>query len=729
MRRNMGIFGLMVAVVFAGSWAYAQGEPQPAQPAAQEKPPSVARISMIRGDVSIQRGDSGDWVASSVNTPVMAGDKISTGKSALAELQLDYANILRLSEQSAANVTGLDSTHIQVQLAQGLGFYSVFKGAEGGAEIDTPNVAVHPGAESEIRVQVNSPTETVVVARKGGADITTSQGSAQVSKGQMITIRGASADALYQIADTPSKDSWDRLNEDRDNKIQSAQSWAHVDTYYAGAADLDGYGRWVYVPDYDWVWTPTVPPDWAPYSAGNWVWEPYYGWTWVSYEPWGWAPYHYGRWFSWNNSWAWWPGPISPWYRPIWAPAYVSFFGFGAGRFGFSFGFGFGFGSIGWLPIGPCDPFFPWYGGFGFRFGFAGFDRFHGRDFFRGYPGAFGPLAGRYNERSSNFWMAEHDPHILGGVTSVRAEDFGQGAGRQVRGLTLHDFQTSHVVTGGVPAVPTRASLAASNRAVNPATIRNEQGMRFFGSSQSQAAPRTSFNEQASRVQNALHGYAPPSVQREGPGAASTARPSTGSSGASIRPPTRNETQPGNTAATAPTRGGQAGEPEGWNRFGNASGTGTQAGRGATAQPNQGVAGAARNAPSANNTPSYRPRVYQPPASSGNQSARPGQNPQSGASSGGWQHFTPRPAQPQTGRGSETYSPPRYQGSPSYSRAPAPGYNSRPGYSTRPPLNMSRPIISGPPRSAPSRSSSGRVGGAPRTGGGGRSSAPSGRRR
>ena len=106
-------------------------------------------------------------------------------------------------------------------------------------------------------------------------------------------------------------------------------------------------------------------PGWAPYRGGRWVWEPGWGWTWVSYEPWGWAPYHYGRWFVYNSSWVWWPGPVYgyPRYRPVWAPAYVSFFGFGGGV-----GVGVGFGSVGWLPIGPCDRFYPWYGRYGSRF-------------------------------------------------------------------------------------------------------------------------------------------------------------------------------------------------------------------------------------------------------------------------------------------------------------------------------------------------------------------------
>ncbi len=56
----------------------------------------VARISLIHGDVSTQRGDSGEWAAASLNAPVVSGDRISTGDRSRTELQLDYANLLRL---------------------------------------------------------------------------------------------------------------------------------------------------------------------------------------------------------------------------------------------------------------------------------------------------------------------------------------------------------------------------------------------------------------------------------------------------------------------------------------------------------------------------------------------------------------------------------------------------------------------------------------------------------
>ncbi|HKM84589.1 MAG TPA: hypothetical protein VJW96_00170, partial [Terriglobales bacterium] len=92
-------------------------------PAPQEKN-GVARISLIHGDVSTQRGDSGAWSAAALNAPVVAGDRVSTGDKARTELQLDYANMLRLAEHSQANINTLTSSQIQIQLGHGMANYS-----------------------------------------------------------------------------------------------------------------------------------------------------------------------------------------------------------------------------------------------------------------------------------------------------------------------------------------------------------------------------------------------------------------------------------------------------------------------------------------------------------------------------------------------------------------------------------------------------------------------------
>jgi hypothetical protein len=230
----------------------------------------VARISLLHGEISMQRGDTGDWSTATLNTPLVRGDQVATGEKSRAEIQLDYADILRLAARSQAKIADLTRTRIQLQIAQGYASYSVIKGGEADVEIDTPNVSVRPLRKGRYRVQVNSDSETDVIVREGEAEVTTPQGSTTVKQGQVITIRGTT-NPEYRVDSAPPKDDWDRFNKDRDNEIRDAASWHRTNPYYTGTNDLDGHGRWVFIPGYGWVWQPYQDAAWAPYQSGRWV--------------------------------------------------------------------------------------------------------------------------------------------------------------------------------------------------------------------------------------------------------------------------------------------------------------------------------------------------------------------------------------------------------------------------------------------------------------------------
>jgi hypothetical protein len=94
-----------------------------------------------------------------------------------------------------------------------------------------------------------------------------------------------------------------------------AQESVEVQVFYR---ELDNHGRWFSHPQYGYVWSPDVDPDWRPYTRGQWVHTDEHGWYWESEEPFGWAVFHYGRWFLDEQSgWVWVPGTE-------WAPAWVA---------------------------------------------------------------------------------------------------------------------------------------------------------------------------------------------------------------------------------------------------------------------------------------------------------------------------------------------------------------------------------------------------------------------
>ncbi len=265
--------GLAVMLMGTLGAVHAQDTQAPPPPDTQQPPAAapapgnnttadtgVAHISFIQGDVSTQRGDSGDWSAAAMNQPVVAGDKVSTGTSGHAEVQLDYAHILRLGDQSQAKIAVLADGQIQIQVGQGVANFSTIRsGNNAQVEIDTPNVSVHPSGEGSFRIQVNSDQETQVSVRHGEADVSTPQGSTHIKEGDLITVKGSMSDAEYKITEAPRMDDFDRWSNDRDRSIEQASSWKHTDQYYTGSEDLDNNGVWTEVPDYGQVWVPNEP--------------------------------------------------------------------------------------------------------------------------------------------------------------------------------------------------------------------------------------------------------------------------------------------------------------------------------------------------------------------------------------------------------------------------------------------------------------------------------------
>jgi hypothetical protein len=285
-------------------------------------------VSVLHGDVTMQRADSGDTVAAVVNAPVTVGDYLSTsGQGSRAEVQLDAFDYVRVDVDSQLRFTQLDQSQETVQLAAGTIEVRMFK-ADVDPQVDTPSITIRPDIPGQYRVSVATDGSTTFTVRSGSADLVWPHGARTVSAGLTVAITGTSSAPVIQPVSTLAYDGFDSWNEQRDAYVAQAASTPNVNANMVGVDDLGPYGHWVYEAGYGNVWVPyafALGPGWAPYHYGRWAWEPYYGWTWVGYEPWGWAPYHYGRWlYAAPYGWAWYPGPV--YVRPVYRPALVAFF-------------------------------------------------------------------------------------------------------------------------------------------------------------------------------------------------------------------------------------------------------------------------------------------------------------------------------------------------------------------------------------------------------------------
>ena len=68
----------------------------------QDPQTGVGRISVINGDVSTQRGDLGDWVADTVNTPVAPGDTLTFTLTGVGVSQVPGLSVIEIQESAGA---------------------------------------------------------------------------------------------------------------------------------------------------------------------------------------------------------------------------------------------------------------------------------------------------------------------------------------------------------------------------------------------------------------------------------------------------------------------------------------------------------------------------------------------------------------------------------------------------------------------------------------------------
>src|SRR5215469_14836063 len=80
----------------------------------------VARLSLINGEVSVRRGDSGDWVAGVINAPLLTDDHVATGPNSRAEIEFDSSNVLRMGANAQLHLAQLEYARYQMELARGV---------------------------------------------------------------------------------------------------------------------------------------------------------------------------------------------------------------------------------------------------------------------------------------------------------------------------------------------------------------------------------------------------------------------------------------------------------------------------------------------------------------------------------------------------------------------------------------------------------------------------------
>lgn len=336
----------------------------------------AARLQRVDGEVAFSDGQpnadaNGEWIAATPNQPVSVGDRIYTRDNARTSLAFSGRNFARLNPNTSLDVVSLGDRRTQLALREGSAIFDVgYLAPDELFEVATPYGAVDFDQPGLYDVGFDNNGGVLVSVLSGLANVIGQGGSGSISKGEMLTLASQAASELvlsrlngqdagrrvddYYRYQYPN--SYDGRYSDYDaylsdpyyyDPYRTNQSYQYTSSSIPGINDLDYYGDWQNVDGYGNAWRPRVDSGWVPYQQGQWMNDYPYGPTWVSSEPWGYAPYHYGRWANVGNQWYWIPEAVNT--TPAYAPALVAFVPLNDAN------------QIGWVPLGPGDPYAPRY--------------------------------------------------------------------------------------------------------------------------------------------------------------------------------------------------------------------------------------------------------------------------------------------------------------------------------------------------------------------------------
>ena len=334
---------------------------QPAPPASAvaasaaepiDPPTQVGRIARMSGQVSYRLPGEEQWRPASRNLPVIEGNAVYAAPGSRALIEIGQSRVALEGgtdlQFAAMNDTGLSST-----LPRGAAYVMLSGLAPGeAAQIVTPQAGATMLGAGRYLFEMPESGPSRIAVLEGAAMLATPGGEMLMTSGQAAIFTEGVPPRIERAGPGAPIVAW------ADGALpQPRQALPAATLGMTGVSELAGYGQWGQTAEYGQVWYPSVGSGWAPYRDGTWQWVEPWGWTWVDAQPWGYAPSHYGRWVQVDSRWAWAPvlavviDALAP--RPVWSPANVRFFGGGYD--------GWRSAPVGWVPLAPREPYYPWY--------------------------------------------------------------------------------------------------------------------------------------------------------------------------------------------------------------------------------------------------------------------------------------------------------------------------------------------------------------------------------
>jgi hypothetical protein len=307
---SLSFFGLAVLLLAALS---------PTANATEYSYARIVRLSLVSGDVQINRGGHSGWEQAVANMPIEQGFTLGTNDGR-AEVEFEDGATIWIAENTVVQFTELalsDGGRI-THLTMGQGTLTAFANLKSADSftVNASKLQASVPKRALFRVDAFHDGASMSVL-DGSIEVSSAEGTKTVPKGETFAFNAKKPESAA-MRQNPKSDSWDRWVTAREHwgAAGSAQAEYYASAPFSyGLADLSSYGSWNYFPGYGYGWQPLGMGNcWAPFTDGMWDFYPGLGWTWISDEPWGWVPYHFGNWnYSPEYGWMWMPGNFGSW--------------------------------------------------------------------------------------------------------------------------------------------------------------------------------------------------------------------------------------------------------------------------------------------------------------------------------------------------------------------------------------------------------------------------------
>lgn len=308
--------------------AMAFAMPGLAQTTEESYTPEPAHVAYVDGNGTVTRDGRAEMAT--INVPLVSGDQVRTSEGRI-EVLFGDGSVLDIDHFTAIDFLSDEL----VRLTEGRIHLTIGGRDRVAYRVDTPSGAVRIDEPGEYRIALigaSGRRDVELVTVRGYATLTNELGETGVRAGERAFATAAMAPSYSQAYNSAAWDAFDQWTADRRDERTGAVSAQYLPDEVRGyAGDFDRYGAWQYDVSYGHVWYPRVGVGWRPYYYGRWNHYGPWGWTWIAYDRWGWPTHHYGRWGFRSGVWFWIPSRH-------WGPAWV----YWAGASDY----------VGWCPLG-----------------------------------------------------------------------------------------------------------------------------------------------------------------------------------------------------------------------------------------------------------------------------------------------------------------------------------------------------------------------------------------